>query len=162
MKKHDKGFEQRAFEERAVDEREWQAQERARLEARIGGTSDDPLVARYRKVSQALRAPLPDALPDDFAAQMARMAQAGVAAPMHVEEPDSPFERDLTRVLVGLFGVAAVVFAAMFGKAWLAPTMELLRLDSGVAVNWVLALGACVGATWLTEQVRRHRQDAHS
>ena len=124
MKKHDKGFEQRAFEERAVDEREWQAQERARLEARIGGTSDDPLVARYRKVSQALRAPLPDALPDDFAAQMARMAQAGVAAPTRAEEPDSPFERDLTRVLVGLFGVAAVVFAAMFGKAWLAPTIE--------------------------------------
>ena len=157
MKKHDDGF-----DKHDIDEREWQAQERARLEARIGGMSDDPLVARYRKVSQALRVPMPDALPDDFAAQMARMAKAGVAPPTLAEAPDSPFERDLTRVRVGLFGVAAVVFAAMFGKPWLAPTMELLRLDSAVAVNWALALGACVGATWLTEQVRRHRQGTHA
>jgi len=50
MKKHDKGF-----EERVVDEREWQAQERARLEARIGGTSDDALVARHVRVKQLER-----------------------------------------------------------------------------------------------------------
>ncbi|UHQ20711.1 hypothetical protein LVB87_06100 [Lysobacter sp. KIS68-7] len=147
--------------ESEIDEREWLAQERARLEARMGGVSDDPLVARYRKVSQALRAPLPDALPEDFAASMARMAQAGVAAPK-LAEPDSPFERDLTRLLVGVLGVGAAVVVAVYGKAWLAPTMELLRLDSSVAVNWVLALGACVGATWLTEQLRRHKQGTHA
>ena len=147
--------------ESEIDEREWLAQERARLEARMGESSDDPMVARYRKVSQALRAPLPDALPEDFAARMVRMAQAGVAAPV-LAEPDSPFERDLTRILVGVLGAGAAVVVAIYGKEWLAPTMELLRLDSSVAVNWALAAGACIGATWLTDQLRRHKPGTHA
>jgi hypothetical protein len=148
------------FDEMGLDEREWLAQERARLEARGGAASGDPMVARYRTLSQALRTPMPDGLPVDFAARVARLAEANAAAP--VAEPDAPFERDLTHVLIGVFGLSAAVVVAMYGKQWLPPIMELLHLDSSVAVNWALAAAACVGATWLTDQLRRHKRTTHA
>lgn len=147
-----------------IDEREWLAQERARLESRNGAAtpSDDPMVARYRKLSHALRAPMADALPDTFAADVARLAQAGVVVQAPVESPEAAFELGLTRLFVGLFAVAAVVVAAMYGSQWLPPILGLLHLDSAVAVNWAMALAACVGATWATEQLRRHKGSTHA
>ena len=148
------------FEDPGIDEREWLAQERARLEAR-GAAPDagDPMVARYRALSQALRTPMADGLPADFAAQVARRAQAAHAAPVEVE---APFERDLTHVLIGVFALSAAAVAAMYGKQWLPPIMELLHLDSASAMNWALALGACVGATWLTGKLRRNEGTTHA
>jgi negative regulator of sigma E activity len=70
------------FERSALDEREWQAQERARIAARTGdgaSLAQDPLATRYRRVADALRTPLPDALPADFAARMAQIVQAPAA-----------------------------------------------------------------------------------
>ena len=147
-----------------VDEPEWLAQERARLEARNGAAtpSDDPMVARYRKLSQALRTPMADALPEDFAANVARLAQAGVVVQSTDEAPEAAFELGLTRVFVGLFAIAALIVAAMYGSQWLPPILGLLHLDSAVAVNWALALAACVGATWATEQLRRHKERPHA
>jgi len=146
------------------DEREWLAQERARLEARNPGATpaDDPMVARYRKLSHALRTPMDDALPADFAANVARLAQAGIVVDAPFEAPDPILERKLTGVFVGLFAVAAVVVAAMYGSQWLPPILGLLHLDSAVAVNWAMALAACVGATWATEQLRRHKGSTHA
>ena len=146
------------------DEREWLAQERARLEARNPGATpaDDPMVARYRKLSHALRTPMDDALPADFAANVARLAQAGIVVDAPFEAPDPILERKLTGVFVGLFAVAAVVVAAMYGSQWLPPILGLLHLDSAVAVNWAMALAACVGATWATEQLRRHKGRTHA
>ena len=147
--------------DRAIDEREWQAQERAMREARDGTASTDPMAMRYRRVADALREPLPDLLPPDFAAQVARQAEATATAPVIAEPPaDKGFEFNLMRGLLGLLGLGSAVVAAMYGRAWLAPTLELLHLDSNVAVNWALALAACVGASWLTEQLRRHRESA--
>jgi hypothetical protein len=150
------------FEDR--DEREWLAQERARLEARNPGAtpSGDPMVARYRKLSHALRTPMTDALPDDFAANVARLAQAGVVVDAPLDAPDATLERKLTNLFVGLFAIAAVVVAAMYGSQWLPPILGLLHLDSSVAVNWALALAACVGATWATEHLRRHKESTHA
>lgn len=146
------------------EEREWLAQERARLEARNPGAtpSDDPMVARYRKLSQALRMPMDDALPADFAANVARLAQAGVVVDAPLDAPDAALERKLTSVFVGVFAVAAVVVAAMYGSQWLPPILGLLHLDSAVAVNWAMALAACVGATWATDQLRRHKGSTHA
>jgi hypothetical protein len=147
---------------RAIDEREWLAQERAMRESRAGAASTDPMALRYRKVADALREPLPDLLPPDFAAQVARQAEANAAAPVRVPEPlaDAGFEFNLMRGLIGLLGLGSAVVAAMYGREWLAPTLDLLHLESGVAVNWALAAAACVGVSWLTEQVRRHRESA--
>jgi hypothetical protein len=141
------------------DEREWQAQERARLAARDGtGPAGDPLAARYRRVAESLRAPLPDALPADFAAQMARRVQ--VPASVAATPVESRFELGLTRALVGVFGLAGAVVAAMYGAQWLPPILDVLHLDSAAATNWAMALGACVGASWLVDQLRRHHGKA--
>jgi len=146
------------------DEREWLAQERARLEARNPGAtpSDDPMVARYRRMSHALRMPMDDALPGDFAANVARLAQAGVVVDAPFDAPDAALERKLTGLFVGIFAIAAVVVAAIYGSQWLPPILGLLHLDSAVAVNWALALAACVGATWATEQLRRNKERTHA
>jgi hypothetical protein len=73
---------------------------------------------------------------------------------------DSRFERGLTRALVGVFGLAGAVVAAMYGAQWLPPILDVLHLDSAAATNWALALGACVGASWLVDQLRRYHGKA--
>jgi hypothetical protein len=142
------------------DELEWQAQERARLAARAGATStDDPLADRYRVMAEVLRGPLPDAmhdiLPADFASQVARQAAMDVQA-------DAQVERNLMRAILVFFGLSAAVVVAMYGREWVSPILSALRLDSAVAVNWALALGACIGASWLTDQLRRHWHPPHA
>ena len=138
------------------DELEWQAQERARLAARAGAPgTDDPMADRYRVMAEVLRGPLPDALPFDFAAQVARRASMGAQA-------DARFESNLMRVFLTVFGLSAAVVVAMYGRTWVAPILDALKLDSAVAVNWALALGACVGASWLTDQVRKHWHSPHA
>ncbi|MUV12892.1 hypothetical protein [Noviluteimonas gilva] len=145
----------------AIDEREWQAQERALRDARDGVPSTDPLALRYRKVTDALRAPLPDLLPADFASQVAQRAEANARAPEIVQSARSGvLEGKLLRAAIGIFGLGSAVVVGVYGPEWIAPMAAFLHLDSAVAVNWALALGACVGATWLTDQLRRHREQA--
>ena len=141
------------------NEQEWLAQERARIAARKGDASPlDPLAARYRRVAEALREPLPDALPADFAASLAR--QVAHPAPVADEVDEPGFERSLTRLLIGVLACAGAVIAAMYGAKWLPPIAQLLQLDSAGAVHWAIALVACVGASWLVEQIRRHHGEA--
>lgn len=144
-----------------LDEREWQAQERALRDARDGLPSTDPLALRYRKVADALRAPVPELLPADFAAQIAQRAEAYARPPELVRAAQAGgLERGLLRGAVGVLGLGGAVVAAIWGATWIAPITSFLQLDSAVAVNWALALGACVGVTWLTDQLRRHREQA--
>ena len=148
-----------------IDEREWQAQERAVRDAREGVPSTDPLARHYRKVADALRAPLPDALPDDFAASIARLAEANARAPAPVPDlvqaaQSGSLERGLLRGALGVFGLGSAVVVGLWGPTWVAPIASFLQLDSAAAVNWALALGACVGTTWLTDQLRRRREQA--
>jgi hypothetical protein len=146
---------------RTFEEPEWQAQERALRDAREGVPSVDPLALRYRKVADALRAPLPDMLPADFATQVARQAEANARAPEIVQSARSgALEGKLLRAAIGIFGLGSAVVVGVYGPEWIAPTAAFLHLDSAVAVNWALALGACVGVTWLTDQLRRHREQA--
>ena len=148
-----------------IDEREWQAQERALQDARRGvpATPVDLLAARYRTVADALRVPPADLLPADFAQRVARQAEANARAPATAPaEPDPRFERGLLQVVLVVFGLASAVVVAMYGQQWLPPIMQLLHLDSAVAVNWTLALAACLGTTWLTEQLRRHKVRTHA
>jgi hypothetical protein len=132
---------------------EWQAQERALQDEREGTTSHDPLVARYRVITQALRQPQPHGLPSNFAEMMA--ARARHAAPL-----DTTFEQRLVRVLTASLGVSGVAAAAWYGPSWWPAIAEVLPLSSGTAVNWALALGACVGASWLFDALRRRTHHA--
>jgi hypothetical protein len=52
------------------------------------------------------------------------------------------------------------VIAAVYGAAWLPPIAQALQLESAGAVHWAIALVACVGASWLVEQIRRHHGGA--
>ena len=95
-----------------IDEHEWLAQERALREERAGAIAagDDALLARYRQVARALRRPLPDALPADFARSVAmRVAHAG---------PDMRLEQQLLRVLSLLLAVSAIAALALYGGEW--------------------------------------------
>ena len=126
------------------DEREWRLQERALREERLhADDAGDPEVAAYRHVVRALREPLPEALPADFAksvaAQAARMPARG----------DSLLERWLVRGLIVTFAVSALYFVANDGGAWLRASLSLLpNADASALRSWGLALGACVAMTW--------------
>jgi hypothetical protein len=135
------------FDHARIDEREWQAQERALQDVRTGTPSTDPLAARYRAVAEALRAPLPELLPPDFAARMAAQVRH---APL-----DARFEGTLVRTLTTLLGLSGAASAALYGRQWLPAILGPLQLDSASALNWTLALGACVAITWLAEPLRR-------
>jgi hypothetical protein len=134
---------------------EWLAQERALQDERTGANAtNDPLVARYRVIARALRQPLPEALPVDFAQALAAKVQH---APL-----DTRVEQGLMRALVTLLALSGAVAAALYGQSWWPAIAALLPLSSGVAVNWALALAACVGASWLVEQVRRTSAAHHA
>ena len=158
FRKHEDRVDERSIDQHAVDEHEWAAQERAFEEARAFerqevaamDASRDPGVAAYRQVARALRQPLPDLLPADFAAQVAARAAA-----QDLGARDASVEQWLVRGLVTVFGLSAVAVAAIYGGQWLQVILQTLRLDTVVALNWALALGACVAVTSLMEPLRR-------
>ena len=128
-------------------ESEWQAQERAREQARAGGSRSIGAVPHADLlVAQALRsAPLP-ALPPDFARDVARLA---AAAPARTEDSnDSPLEQTLTAALGLTLGVAGMLTAAHYGADWWQASASML--PEGSAAGWVAVAAACLGMSWLT------------
>ena len=136
-------------------EREWQAQERA-LDAERHGldpAADNARVRRYRLLARALREPMPVALPADFAR---RMAARVTAAPVRQHAAEARLESTLASTLVVMLVVAGGVVLAYYGSAWL-PTFRSLLPSSGTpATGWLLALGGCLGASWLLGLWQRH------
>ncbi|BFI94874.1 MAG: hypothetical protein RSP_03840 [Rhodanobacter sp.] len=137
-------------------EREWQAQERALQAERLGldPSSGDARLRRYRALTRVLREPMPDALPADFARQMA--VRVG-AAPARQPAAESRLEWALTATLIALLAVSAAVVTLLYGNAWLPAFRQLLPPPGAPAMHWLLALGACVGATWLLGLRPAHR-----
>ena len=139
-------------EKNTHEEREWQAQERALQDERNGaGPGDDPLQAHYRLVAHALRQPLPHALPDDFVARVATQARQQAA---HVP-PDLRIEQRLVRALIAVLALSAAVVVAWYGPQWWQAITVLLP---GAALNWTLALMACVGLSWSFDLLRRREK----
>lgn len=132
------------------DEREWRLQERALREERLHADDDgDPELAAYRHVVRALREPLPDALPPNFAASVAAQA---ARLPVRGE---SALERWLVRFLCVAFAVSALYFIANDGGQWLRASLSLLpNADASALRSWGLALGACVAMTWAFGRLR--------
>lgn len=129
-------------------EREWLAQERA-LDAERRGldpAADDARTRRYRLLARALREPMPVALPADFAQ---RMAAQVAAVPARRRAADARIEYSLIGTLVAVMAVAAGVVVASYGSAWLPAFRSLLPPAGTPATGWLLALGGCVGASWL-------------
>lgn len=117
------------------DEREWQAQERARIDARDGTppAADDEARAHAR-IARALRAAPPDRLPSNFAFQVAQLAgRLPRRAPL-----DLRLERWLLRALAVAMAIGALASTAVYGVGWL---RTLDAAGPGVA-TWVLLLAA--------------------
>jgi hypothetical protein len=139
-----------------IDEHEWRAQERALHEERAGAVvGDDPLLAGYRQVARALRQPLPDPPPADFARSVAMRVATTQAS------PDMRLEQGLLRALSLLLAVSAIAAMALYGGEWLRAFAALLpppaagSVATGLALNWTLALAACLGLSWSFERLRR-------
>ena len=122
---------------------EWQAQERA-LRAERLGLADGGADARlddYRRIARALRQPLPDPLPADFAERVARRAGAGRMA-------REGLERFLGTSLLLVLLAAAVVLGVWHGAAWWQALLAWLP-SSLLLGPWTLSLAACLGLTLL-------------
>ncbi len=137
-----------------VDEREWQAQERAWRDARTGPAAavgtDDRAQAGYRAVAHALRRPPPVALPDGFAADLARIAESRAPA------PEAGLERWLVRALVAAFVVSALLALGAYG----ARLAALLQAAAGAqGLQWLAVLAGCVALSWSLDWLRRRAGD---
>lgn len=132
------------------EQREWLAQERAWRDERAGKAPDeDPVAASYRTLMHALRTPVPDALPADFARRVA----AQVAKPATV---DTRLEQQFQRLLLTALALAALAACAVYGGDWLRASVAALPLlDRATTVNWAAALAACLGLSWAMDVLRR-------
>jgi hypothetical protein len=139
----------------AAHEREWLAQERAmrRERLQLDPAGDDARSQRYRLLARTLREPLPDALPVDFAQQLARRV---AATPARGAASGTSFEAGLMLTLAIALAVAAVAVVAMYGSAWLPSFISILPTPHASATRWLLALGGCLGVSWLLGQWQRH------
>jgi hypothetical protein len=136
-----------AFDD-ATHEREWLVQEAAmrRERLQLDPAGDDARSQRYRLIARGLRQPLADALPADFARQLA--ARVGA-----VPSPETPFSASLeSRLMVALtstFVIAVVAIIAIYGSTWLPSFIALLPNPQAPATRWLLALAGCLGVSWL-------------
>ena len=132
----------------AAQEREWLAQEDAmrRERLQLDPAGDDARSRRYRLLARTLREPLPDALPADFARQVAARV---AAAPTRQVTPGGRFESALLLALGGALVLAAGIVTVIYGRAWLQPFGELLPAFPASTLGWLLALGGCLAASWL-------------
>ena len=136
----------------AASEREWLAQERAMRRERLhlDPAGDDARSRRYRLLARALREPMPDGLPADFAQQLAaRVAVSPKAAPR--------IEVVLMIALVVALMIAAAGVTIIYGSAWLPSFSAILPAPQAPASRWLLALADCLGVSWLLGQWRPRR-----
>jgi anti-sigma factor RsiW len=135
----------------ANDEREWLAQERAMRRERLhlDAAGDDARSRRYRLLARALREPLPDALPPDFAARVAARVASAPASSTRLEFV-------LTTALAIALAIAAAAVTAMYGSEWLPSFSAILPAPRAPASGWLLAVGGCLGASWLLGEWQRH------
>lgn len=127
-----------------AEEREWLAQESAMRRDRLhlDPAGDDARSQRYRLLARALRAPVADGLPADFAQR--------VSARIAPHPPTLAFEQTLTTTLTGVLVLAALCVTFIYGAAWW-PSFKML-LPAPDAARWGLALGACLVSTWALEK----------
>jgi hypothetical protein len=124
-------------------EREWQNQERALREERQGlaPAQDAPRVKSYRVIARALAQPLHEQLPADFAQRTAHRIERHAGDRVAL---DARFERNLTSLLVVVFGLAAAIVAVIYGREWL-QTLAAGLSGTWLTNRWLLALAACIG-----------------
>lgn len=120
-----------------AEEREWALQEQALRAERLKlDPSRDKELQRYRTVMHALRQPLDENLPPDFAAQIAAQVRRTNTA-------DTRLEQWLSGALLGVLAVMLIGLTARHGYAWLQLGRALLSAQ-GWLNPWLLALVVCL------------------
>jgi hypothetical protein len=118
-------------------EREWAVQEQALRAERLGlDPRGDAKLQSYRAVAHALRQPLDEHLPPDFAASIAAQVQQSRSVDMRLE-------LWLSSALLGLFGATLLGLLIAFGHAWLELGRSAMTAH-GLSSPWLFALLACV------------------
>lgn len=109
-------------------EREWALQERALRAERLGlDDSADQALRRYRVVARALRQPLDENLPADFASKVAMQARRSAAGDMRLE-------LYLSWALLGALVGMLIGVVAWYANSW----KQLMPL--ALSQPWLLAL----------------------
>lgn len=100
-------------------------------------------------IDRALRREPDAGPPADFARSVAaRVAQASAQA----SALDARVERWLLRGLALVFACSALAVVALYGREWIAGFVLLPAGASATALNWMLALLACVALSWSFER----------
>ncbi|BDU18708.1 hypothetical protein [Dyella sp. GSA-30] len=130
---------------------EWQAQEQALQRERAQYAHDNRDSARvqgYRVVMRALKQPLPDLLPENFAARVAALAERDAI-------PPSRLENGLLAALMTTLVCGLIVLAVIDGRDWLHAIADLRLFGN----PWIYALLVCLamsqGIAWLRPADRR-------
>jgi len=136
----------RQNEAERLDEREWQAQEQALRDERLGvaASGSDAPDAHYRAIARVLREPPAESLPADFARQVAGLAKA--KAPLVRDA--TRFERIMLNVLGAALVLSGVAAIAMYGS------QAVAGVDVRI-VQWGSALAACAVLSWSFDWARR-------
>jgi hypothetical protein len=134
-----------------ASEREWEIQESARQAERRGldSTPEQGRVGRYRFIARALRTPLADSLPEDFATQVSARVTASrdksVSTGTH-------FETVLLIILASLLVISAGRVFANLGHSWMEAIGAPLSTLGTTNIGWPLAFFICIGLSWLMWQ----------
>ena len=111
---------------------------------------DDARSRRYRLLARALREPMPDGLPADFAQQLAARVAVSPKAAQRIEVV-------LMIAIVVALMIAAAGVTIIYGSAWLPSFSAILPAPQAPASRWLLALAGCLGVSWLLGQWRPRR-----
>jgi len=115
-------------------EREWALQERALRAERLRlDDSDDQALRRYRMVTRALRQPLAENLPPDFASKIAIEARRRVAV-------DTRLELYLSWALLGVLVGMLIGVVVWYANSWKQLVPQALSQPWLLALMGVMAL----------------------
>jgi hypothetical protein len=139
----------------AAIELEWQVQEHALHQEQLGASiaGATPRELRYRLLSRALREPVPDGLPANFAQQVACIIEAECRV---ARRTDFRLELILTCVVMAIFGLAVSCTIATYGANWLLPIDLFRSLASALSKPWLSAFAVCIGISMLWGGWHRH------
>ena len=128
-------------------EQEWQAQERALAEERLGIASGTARDSSYHVLARALLHPPINPIPADFAAKTAAkvLLNAGSA--------DERFEVWLQYIAIALLLLAGTVAAVRFSNIWIQAFADLEH------IQWLVLAGLCVLVSSALGHVRHFRSE---
>ena len=136
-----------------LNHEEWQLQERALEDERRGVTRQtaEGALAQYRLIARVLREPSSDALPPDFAADVAAQVERAV------ELEDDRLEKWLQRVLLSVLFAAGAMVALVMGSRSMAMLSASTWGKTGSSADWIVVAALCLLVFCIVDRVFLHK-----